>query len=46
MSNSMLNIYVRVIKKRLEEGEELDTVLASYQKLTSTEIEEIKQRLQ
>lgn len=46
MSNSMLNIYVRVIKKRLEEGEELDTVLASYPKLTSTEKEEIKQRLQ
>lgn len=45
MSNSMLNIYVRVIKKRMAEGEELDFILASYPKLSEAEIAEIKEKI-
>ena len=45
MSNSMLNIYVRVIKKRMSEGEELDSILASYPKLSEAEIAEIKEKI-
>lgn len=45
MSNSMLNIYVRVIKKRMSEGEELEDIIACYAKLTDTEIKEIKEAL-
>lgn len=45
MSNAMLNIYVRVIKKRMADGEDLDVILSEYTKLTSSEISQILDRI-
>lgn len=45
MSNAMLNIYIRVIKKRLNEGEDLDTILVDYTKLTEDEITLIREKI-
>lgn len=45
MSNAMLNIYVRVIKRRMADGEEIDAILADYIKLTDSEISQIRGKL-
>ena len=45
MSNAMLNIYVRVIKKRMNEGEDLETILADYSKLTDDEITLLREKV-
>ena len=45
MSNAMLNIYVRVIKKRMVNGEDLDVILSEYTKLTSSEISQILDKI-
>ena len=45
MSNAMLNIYIRVIKKRLNEGEDLETILGDYTKLTEDEITLIREKI-
>lgn len=45
MSNAMLNIYVRVIKKRMAGGEDLDVILSEYTKLTSSEISQILDKI-
>lgn len=43
MSNAAKNIMVRVIKRRMSEGEALGDILASYPKLTEKEKEELKE---
>ena len=45
MSNAMLNIYIRVIKKRLNEGEDLETILGDYMKLTEDEITLLREKI-
>ena len=45
MSNAMLNIYVRVIKKRMSEGENLETILADYTRLTEDEIILLREKI-
>lgn len=45
MSNAALNIFIRVISKRMENGEILDAILESYPALTEEEIDEIRSRL-
>lgn len=42
MSNSAKNIMLRVIRRRMAEGEELEDILASYPKLTDAEKEELR----
>lgn len=42
MSNAAKNIMLRVIRRRMEEGEELEDILASYPKLTDAEKEELR----
>lgn len=42
MSNAARNIMVRVIKRRMEDGETLNDILDSYPKLTKAEKEELK----
>lgn len=42
MSNSAKNIMVRVIKRRMAEGENLEDILASYPKLTEEEKQELR----
>lgn len=42
LSNIQKNIIIRAVKIRVENGEELDTVLSSYNKLSDNEREEIK----
>lgn len=37
MSKAMLNIYVRTVTRRMETGEELEDILASYSKLTDSQ---------
>ena len=41
MSNAAKNIMVRAIKRKLEEGEDLEEILAGYPKLTDEEKEEL-----
>lgn len=41
MSNAALNIFVRVISKRMESGENLDEILESYPALTVEEKQQI-----
>ena len=42
MSNAAKNIMLRVIRRRMAEGEELEDILASYPKLTEAEKEELR----
>ena len=43
MSNAMLNIFVRTVKRRMEAGEELEEILASYPKLSEEDKEQIRE---
>lgn len=43
MSNAAKNIMVRVIKRRMAEGEKLEDILTSYPKLTEKEIRELRE---
>lgn len=43
MSTAMLNIFVRTVKRRMEKGEDLEEILASYTKLSDEDKEEIRQ---
>ena len=43
MSNAAKNIFVRVIKRRISEGEKLEDILISYPRLTEKEREEIRE---
>ena len=45
MTKSTLHIFVRVINRRLKEGEKLEDILASYPKLSAEDIEEIRKAL-
>lgn len=42
MSNAAKNIMLRVIRRRMAEGEELEDILAGYHKLTDAEKEELR----
>lgn len=42
MSNSAKNIMLRVIRRRMAEGEELEDILDGYPKLTDAEKEELR----
>ena len=42
MSNAAKNIMVRVVKRKLAEGEDLEEILAGYSKLTDEEKEELR----
>lgn len=42
MSNSAKNIMLRVIRRRMAKGEELEDILAGYSKLTDAEKEELR----
>ena len=42
MSTAMLNIFIRTVKRRMENGELLDEILASYTKLTDEEKDAIR----
>lgn len=46
MTESALNIFLRVIRRRLEKGEHLENILASYPKLSDEEKETIKEKLE
>ena len=43
MSKSAKNIMVRVIKRRMAAGEELEDILAGYPKLTDEEKQELRE---
>ena len=45
MSNAMLKIYVRVIGKRMDEGENLEDILNDYSKLTESEKDKIREKI-
>lgn len=45
MSKSMLKIYIRVFKRRMDAGESFEDIVADYQKLTDQEVEDIKEAL-
>lgn len=42
MSNAMLNIFVRTVKRRMGEGENLEEILNSYPKLSEDDKEQIR----
>lgn len=42
MSNAAKNIMVRVIKRRMTDGENLEDILANYPKLTEEEKQELR----
>ena len=42
MSKSMKNLMVRVIKKRMNEGEIFDEIIKDYPKLTDAEVEDLR----
>ena len=46
MSNAKLNIFIRVIKKRIEKGETLEQILDSYHRLLESEKQEIREVFQ
>lgn len=46
MSDAALNIFVRVVKRRIDVGETLSDVLDSYPKLTDEEKEQIQEEVQ
>ena len=43
MSNASKNIMVRVIKRRIADGENLEDILESYPKLTEEEKQELRE---
>jgi len=43
LSQAKLNIFIRVIKRKMENGEELEDILASYTALTEEEKEQIRE---
>lgn len=43
LSQAKLNIFVRVIKRKIENGESLENILASYTALTEEEKEQIRE---
>ncbi len=43
MSNAAKNIMLRVIRRRMTEGEELEDILDGYPKLTDAEKEELRE---
>ena len=43
MSNASKNIMVRVIKRRMADGENLDDILESYPRLTEEEKQELRE---
>lgn len=45
MSNAMLNIFVRRTKARMEQGEDLESILASYVKLSENDKEQIREAI-
>ena len=45
LSNIQKNIIIRAVKIRMEKGEDLETILASYTKLTDEEREEIMKQV-
>ena len=45
MSKSMLKIYTRVFKRRMDAGDSFEEIVADYPKLTQDEIAEIKKAL-
>ena len=45
MSNSAKNIMLRVIRRRMAEGEELEDILVGYPKLTDAEKEELREAI-
>lgn len=45
MSNAAKNIMLRVIRRRMAEGEELEDILAVYPKLTDAEKEELREAI-
>ncbi len=45
MSNAMLNIMVRVFKRRISGGETFEEIAESYPRLTDEELAKIKSRL-
>ena len=46
MSNAMLNIFIRTIKRRIEKGETLDEILESYTKLSNEDKEQIRNAIE
>lgn len=46
LSNAVKNIMIRVIKKRIEEGEELEDILIGYPKLSQEEKQELRKSLE
>lgn len=45
MSNAAKNIMLRVIRRRMAEGEELEDILAGYPKLMDAEKEELREAI-
>ena len=45
MSKSALNIFIRVVTRRMEAGEDLEEILDSFTKLTPDEKEEIRKNI-
>lgn len=45
MTKSAMNIFIRVISRRMEAGEDLEDILNSYPKLTEEEKNEIRERV-
>ena len=43
MSNSKKKLMVRVITKRMSEGETFEEIMADYPKLTPAEVEELRE---
>lgn len=46
MTKAMLNIFTRVVKRRMAGGEELESILASYPNLSESDKEEIRTAVQ
>ena len=46
MTTAVLNIFIRTVKRRIENGETLEEVLESYPKLTDEEKEAIRQGIE
>ena len=45
MTNAALSLLCRVVRRRVNRGESLETVLAGYAKLTDAEREQVKKLL-
>ncbi|MEE0918684.1 MAG: antitoxin [Lachnospiraceae bacterium] len=45
MSKSMLKIYTRVFKRRMDAGESFEDIIQDYPKLTEKEVAELKEAL-